>query len=216
MTLQESPEERAASRMAQAQLLALCARLLAEEIDAPLYRALAAEPMKSALSPLGGSFIEAALEALGEERALEALAVEYCRLFVGPHPACPPYHSAFRGEALLGARHEARVHELAARHELELVLPARIVSADHLAMELSLLAAALARPLDPSAPDLATAELTEQLLLPWAPDFAAALTAAAELGPYRALASLLQALLHGLSQALLEGAPQTPAILPPQ
>lgn len=212
MTLAAPHDEHAASRTAQAQLLALCARLLAEEVDAPLYRALATEPMQSALAPLCGAFIDAELAAHGEARALEILAVEYCRLFVGPNPVCPPYHSAFRGEALLGARHAARVQELAARHELELVLPSRIVSADHIAMELSLLAAALARPPDAAHPERAGDELMTVLLAPWAQDFAASLAAAAQLPLYRAVALLLQALL----QALLEGAPPSATPLAPQ
>jgi TorA maturation chaperone TorD len=189
--------EDTAQLAAHAQLFSLCARLFAEEVDAPLYRALIAEPLKGALAPLGLRWVSAELEALGEGRALEELAAEYCRLFVGPSPACPPYHSAFSGAALLGARHAKRVEELAARHELEVVLPPRIVSADHIAIELALLAAALGRAVDDEAPshDSAARELTERLLLPWLPEFLTTLAGAAVHAPYTTMSALLPGLL---------------------
>jgi TorA maturation chaperone TorD len=81
---------------ARRDLYALTARLFMAEVDVALYRALAVQ------DALG--LIDVELSAMGEEQALEALAVEFCRLFIGPQPLCVPYASAHRGEALLGGR----------------------------------------------------------------------------------------------------------------
>src|SRR5947209_12857677 len=86
---------------ARRDLYALTARLFAAEVDVALYRALAAQ------DALG--LLDAELSAMGEARALEALAVEFCRLFLGPQPPCVPYASAHRGEALLGGRARTRL-----------------------------------------------------------------------------------------------------------
>ncbi len=68
---------------------ALSARLFATEVDAALYRALLTQ------DALG--LLDADLRALDEEQALDALGVEYCRLFIGPQPLCVPYASAQHG-----------------------------------------------------------------------------------------------------------------------
>ncbi len=99
-----APLEAAARR----DLYALTARLFAAEVDVALYRALAVQ------EALG--LIDAELYAMGEERALEALAVEFCRLFIGPQPPCVPYASAHRGEALLDTA--TAVHEFLCDHVL--------------------------------------------------------------------------------------------------
>src|SRR2546422_7066682 len=92
-----APLEAAARR----DLYALTARLFAAEVDVALYRALAVQ------DALG--LIDAELYAMGEERALEALAGEFFRLFFWPQPPCVPYASAHPGEALLGGRTRPRL-----------------------------------------------------------------------------------------------------------
>src|SRR5438128_611768 len=124
-----APLEAAARR----DLYALTARLFAAEVDVALYRALVAQ------DTLG--LIDAKLSTLGEERALEALAVEFCQLFVGPQPRCVPYASAHRGEALLGGRARTRLEAFLRRVGFasdEVAM--RIASPDHLAVELAVLA----------------------------------------------------------------------------
>lgn len=181
------------ARAARAQLLALCARLLAEEVDAPLLRALADPRMREAMAPLDVAFIAGELLAQGEARALEELAAEYCHLFVLPGAPCTPYQSAFTGAAMLGARHADRVEEVAALHGLAITRPARVATSDHIAVQLALLAAALGRG---RAGELAVADVLEQLLLPWAPAYFEALAGAARLPTWRAVARLAPALLH--------------------
>lgn len=193
MTLGSADVDDPAARAARAQLIALCARLLAEEVDAPLLRALADPRLREAMAPLGVSFIDDDVLALGEARALEELAAEYCRLFVLPGAPCPPYQSAFTGAALLGARHADRVEEVAARHGLAINRPARVVTSDHIAVQLALLAAAFGREPDDTG---AATEILERLLVPWAPAYFSALAGAARLPTWRAVACLAPALVQ--------------------
>src|SRR5262249_15771721 len=118
---------------ARRDLYALTARLFAAEVDVALYRALTSQ------DTLG--LIDAELSAMGEEWALEALAVEFCRLFIGPQPTCIPYASAHRGEALLGGRARTRLEAFLRRVGFPFdVVAMRVASPDHLAVELAVLA----------------------------------------------------------------------------
>jgi TorA maturation chaperone TorD len=168
---------------ARRDLYALTARLFAAEVDMALYRALAAQ------DALG--LIDAELAALGEARALEALAVEFCRLFLGPQPPCVPYASAHRGEALLGGRARTRLE--AFLHRVGFTCDAvamRVASLDHLAVELAVLAHLYAR-MDTAAVGVFLSEH----VLPWAPAYCERVAAAATLGFYRTAARLVAALL---------------------
>lgn len=168
---------------ARRDLYALTARLFAAEVDVALYRALAAQDV------LG--LIDAELSALGEARALEALAVEFCRLFLGPQAPCVPYASAQRGEALLGGRARTRLE--AFLHRVGFTFDAvamRIASPDHLAVELAVLAHLYAR-----ADTAAVGAFLGEHVLPWAPAYCEHVAAAAAWGLYRTAARLVAALL---------------------
>jgi TorA maturation chaperone TorD len=175
-----APLEAAARR----DLYALTARLFAAEVDVALYRALAAQ------DALG--LIDAELSAMGEGRALEALAVEFCRLFVGPQPLCIPYASAHRGEALLGGRARTRLEAFLHRVGFAFdEVAMRVASPDHLAVALAVLAHLYA------LPDTTTVvhEFLCDHVLPWAPAYCEQVAAAAALGFYRTTARLVAALL---------------------
>ena len=90
MALKDAPVDAADRR----DLYALAARLFAAEIDAPIYRQLASIRVELMGRPAGLSFVEPDLDELGAEEAVEVLAVEYCRLFVGPRALCPPRDAA--------------------------------------------------------------------------------------------------------------------------
>ena len=165
-------------------LYALTARLFAAEVDVTLYRALAAQ------DTLG--LIDAELYAMGEERALEALAVEFCRLFIGPQPPCVPYASAHRGEALLGGRTRTRLEAFLHRVGFTFdEVAMRIASPDHLAVELAVLAHLYTHT------DTATAvhEFLCDHVLPWVPAYCEQVAATTALGFYRTTARLVAALL---------------------
>jgi TorA maturation chaperone TorD len=169
---------------AKGELCALLARLFAHELDPGLYRRLRA---------VGGPvWFEPELLALPEGRAVEALAVEYCRLFIGPQPRCSPYASAQRGAALLGGGARTRLEAFLARHRIPLPGEAwRVASPDHIAVELAVLAHLYAT----GFPAPVLREFLTQHLLPWAPGFLRQVESAARHQLYRSAAQLAAALL---------------------
>lgn len=105
------------------------ARLFGQEVDTAIYEALFPGPRGGASSP------DAQIP------TLEDLAVEYCRLFVGPRAACPPYASAAGGGALLGGRAAARLTQFLESRGLAVTTgSAPVASADHIAVHLTVLA----------------------------------------------------------------------------
>jgi TorA maturation chaperone TorD len=74
--------------------------------------------------------------------ALTELAVEFCRLFVGPQPLCPPYASAHQGEVKLGRRSARDIDAFMATYQLRPVIEQQdaVLDHDHLSVELALLA----------------------------------------------------------------------------
>jgi TorA maturation chaperone TorD len=194
MSASETPSLDAAAKGA---LCALLARLFAGEPDPALYRQL-----RAAEQP-GLTWVEPALLALPEARAVEALAVEYCRLFIGPQPACPPYASTWGGEVLLGGRPRTRLDSFLARHGLPAPdLAWRIASPDHIAVELAVLARLYAG----DAPAAVVREFLTQHLWPWAPAWLADVASASRCELYRTAARLGVALLgDGHAGAEAEG-----------
>lgn len=178
-------------------LYALGARVFAMEIDAELLARLVASQSASEMT-----LVDDELVALDRDHALEELAAEYCRLFIGPRPPCPPFAAVHRGEALLGGRSGARLLELFERHGLELLDVPAIASPDHVAVPLAALATlygetAIAATEAEAAPARqATQELLAKCVLPWVPDYLALVTMHARREPYTSVAKLLAALLE--------------------
>jgi len=171
---------------AKGDLCALLARLFAGEPDLALYRQLCAVEHPTL------TWVEPALLALPEAHAVEALAVEYCRLFIGPQPVSPPYASAQGGEVLLGGRPRTRLEAFLARHGVPAPdLAWRIASPDHIAVELAVLARLYAG----DAPAAVVQELLTQHLWPWAPAWLADVASATRYQLYRTAARLGMALL---------------------
>lgn len=185
-------------------LFLLASRLLAAEIDAPLYHALlqadaGGNDGDTAIAPI---LIDDRIRGLDERQSLAELAVEFCRLFVGPRPACPPYASLQRGEAIIGGRAERHIKEFMERHGLGAVLPPDfpVLAHDHLAVQLALLhrLCEWTPPPDGREPRQAPEALHELLevhLLPWAPAYLRELQATSRLAPYRTIAELTAQLL---------------------
>jgi TorA maturation chaperone TorD len=173
------------------ELYLLIARLFREEVDTSLYRRLLAAQSDALL------WIEPALAALPEPHAIEELEIEYCRLFIGPNPVCPPFASVARGEALLGGRSRTVVDELLASNGLAIDASARIGSPDHVAVVFAILAA-LAEP-------AAIRDCLQRLVMPWLPSWLADLERAAERSLFRTLARVAAAILEddhaGLARA---------------
>ena len=70
-----------------APVYSLLARLWMQEVDAPLLKGMAEEPLLSALSQLGLSL---------PSESVEQLATEYCALFIGPKNALLPMQSVWQ------------------------------------------------------------------------------------------------------------------------
>lgn len=182
------------------ELLLVTARLLAKEIDAHLYRALLAADASTSAEAAAGEepLVDEQTRSLKEHKALEELSVEFCRLFVGPYPACPPYESVYRGEAMMGGRAERRVQEFLRRHGMEAVIGPglTVLSADHLAVELTVLAHLYPAAADPRDPGhQAARSFMESHVLTWVPVYLRELRDAARLAPYRTIAGLATRLL---------------------
>jgi TorA maturation chaperone TorD len=184
-------------------IYALCARLFATEVDAPLYEVLTREPTRSLLSSLG-LMPEEMRGGSTPAEALEVLAVEYCRLFVGPQPACPPFASACRGEVLLGGRARTRLEEFLARNGLQPTeYLVRIASPDHAAVELAVLAqlherahAGAEEGGEAAETDRALREFLTGHVLPWMPEWLHGVEVQARHPVYRCAAQLGLALLE--------------------
>ncbi len=192
---------------ARRDLYALAARLFATEVDAELYRQLTSESVEQLCQSAGLVFVEPELCELGAERAIEELAVEYCRLFIGPRPLCPPFASTTLGEALLGGRSRRRIEEIMDVHGVVVAEEAKLASSDHVAVELSVLAhlydelaAASEAPAGDTAPsgELVAAVRTFLVghVLTWMPQFLDEVERHAGRALYRSIAQLTQSLLQ--------------------
>jgi TorA maturation chaperone TorD len=180
----------------RADAYALAARLFGLEIDAELL-----ERLRRVAIPTAPELGDAPAEEVVHE-----LAVEYCRLFVGPQPECPPYASIHRSEALLGGKARARLEPLLQRSGLAFGEGAPIASVDHLSVQLGLLAEIyerLASSADAELLGLAR-ELLERHVLPWAPAYLAQLELCARLEPYRFAAQMTAALLAAERESLAQ------------
>ncbi|WP_440072768.1 TorD/DmsD family molecular chaperone [Streptosporangium sp. OZ121] len=183
-------------------LFLLTSRLLSKEIDQPLYRALlTADPEGT---PAEDRLIDEQTGAMDEPDALRTLSVEFCRLFVGPYPACPPYASIHRGEPLVGGRADHAIRDFMTRHRLQAEPPGghTLLAYDHLGVGLALLHHLLRdweRGVSAACPEdedrHAVRELLEDHLLPWAPSYLHDLHGAALHAPYGIVAQLTGRLL---------------------
>lgn len=166
---------------ARRDLYLLVARLFGEEVDEPLYRRLLAT--QSDALP----WIEPEIAELPDQLAVEALETEYCRLFVGPQPVCPPFASVVRNEPLLGGRARTAIDEFLAARGLAVDAHARIASPDHVAVTFAVLA-------ELSDPEAVQSYL-RGFVLPWVPSWLSTLERKAERILFRTLARLARALI---------------------
>ncbi|MEV0428279.1 molecular chaperone TorD family protein [Micromonospora sp. NPDC050495] len=181
----------------------LATRTFAVEVDPPFYTALLRLSAEAGLRDTGLDLVDDRLRALPQERALEDLAVEYVRLFVGPRPLVPPYASARSGRALgVGARQALEGFLAAYRLRPALPAGAPIVAVDHVAVVCGLLdrlhSAAAGDPegaLDRAAAHAAIEELHRSALLSWVPELLTDVAAGARCGPYAPVARIVLPLL---------------------
>ena len=120
-------------RLARGGLYRLLARLWLREIDGPFLEQLGS-------GQLGGAFADAGgvLPTLVTGEQVEALEVEFCRLFLGPSKHFPPYQSVWQAGQLEGEACQS-VREFAAVVQYDIEAAAPGVMVDHLAVQLDLM-----------------------------------------------------------------------------
>jgi TorA maturation chaperone TorD len=198
---------------AAAAMLRLGTRTFASEVDASFYRSLQRLSESPPLRTQGLTPIDDRMLAVPTDEALDDLAAEYCRLFIGPHPTCPPYATAWQGGGALGMQVHRSLQTILHSYGLQPHLPPGVPIAgdDHIAVALALLdrlyLAAAGEPDAVVTPDrAANALLTlyDDYLMAWAPEFLAEVELQARCGPYRPVARMMSLLLrsHQLLQPL--------------
>jgi len=75
----------------------LLARLWIREVDRELLSQLQSAPILASLEGAGG-----VVPSVDDSQAIEQLAIDYCRLFIGPSRHLPPYQSVWQDGQLLG------------------------------------------------------------------------------------------------------------------
>lgn len=183
-------------RVARGNLYRLASRLLAREVDAQLLTRLRVAEATVPDVPL----LDSTLRERESPGALEELAVEYCRLFIGPEPVCPLYASAHTGGRRLRGRAERDFVTFLAIHELEPLCSAdlSLLGVDHLAVHLAVFAHlndTLAGDPHCETARVALRQLSERHTVPWATELISVLAENARLAPYTTIALVLEQLL---------------------
>lgn len=177
-----------AQHAATRDLCLLVSRLLAAEVDGALLARLRDAP----------GLLDPAVARLDDDAAVEELAVEYCRLFIGPDPVCVPYASAHTGGRRLGGRAEQEFVAFLDRAGLgpRADPSLRLLGVDHLGVAMAVLAHLHDRlAADPRCAQTRRTfdELVCGHLAPWAADWGLRLAGAARWAPY----TVVGAAVHG-------------------
>lgn len=180
---------------ARLDLLALFSRLLAAEIDSVLYRRLV-----TLMDDQSPALMSPQLAHGDEQASITELSVEFCRLFVGPGPECPPYPSSYGVGRLLRGGPERQFGEFLAAHDLRVDVtgPFKFLSEHHFAVQLAAIVALGQVALDETQAVAirgqaasSVSELSVRHLLPALPDFADALVNSARFPPYTTVGAIL-------------------------
>jgi TorA maturation chaperone TorD len=191
--------------LAAAATCRLAARTFAAEVDPPFHRALLRLCRAPRLAAMGLAPLDDNLRALPPAQVLEELAVEYCRLFVGPNPLCPPYATARPGGGALGTHTQQALRRFLHDHGLEPRLPAGapVAADDHIAVAFAVLdrlytaaAGGPDTPLDQRTARTAVRQFREDYLMTWAPDLLHEVCTHARCGPYGPIARVTLLLLQ--------------------
>jgi TorA maturation chaperone TorD len=185
---------------ARRQILLLASRMFAEEIDAPLLAGLLGATEAGTPGDVSLVLLDAPIASFPREVALEELSAEFCRLFIGPNPPCPPYASMHRSGVLLGGRSARSVEQFMAEHGIALAAPFRIAASDHVAVELSVLAWLSEHDARREQSARACEAFLADHLLTWAPAYLRRVATCAKWAPYRTLSAVTASLLEHWAQ----------------
>lgn len=197
-----SPGSEAA--LSAASLFGLASRTFAAEIDREFYRAIIVIIDASTEAEPGSDLLDPHIRAMDEETALNELSIEYCRLFIGPRPVCPPYASARPSSGHLGGKALRDITDFLHENSLMVsglqTLP--ILAEDHIAVVLAILGQLLAAAcgkganiLEPGQAARAACELRDHQLLDWAPQLLHSICESSQFAPYRPVAAFARSIL---------------------
>ena len=171
------------------QALRLFGSIFQREVDRALLDEL--EARRADLMTVFGRDPLEGLDTSDPAAAVEVLAVEYCRLFVGPHGHLPPTESILLGEGQLWGPATEQVVEAYRSVGIEVGDPS--VVPDHLAMELDCMAV-----LEETGRGEEAGEFAQAHVLRWLPALVGHIAERSSLAFYRVCAEGLEAFLTDL------------------
>jgi TorA maturation chaperone TorD len=193
---QTSHSQSANDIAATASVYRLLARLWMREVDLPLLQALSVTPLRDTFADAGGVLPEAI-----DQPTVDELAIDYCRLLIGPAGHLPPYQSVWQSgqlqsQPVTSMQTFIEITSYQPPTESSLTLP------DHLALQLDLAGhiAEQFQHADRDTPDFATLDDLRRTYfathLLWPPEFLQAIKSRSDTAFYRSLASLTESFLQ--------------------
>ena len=181
---------------ATANVYRLLARLWMREVDLPLLQALTTTTLRDTFVGAGGALPDAINQATVDE-----LAIDYCRLLIGPTGHLPPYQSVWQSgqlqsQTVTSMQTFIEITGYQPTTESSLTLP------DHLALQLDLAShiAEQFQHADRNTPDFATLDDLRRTYfathLQWPSEFLQAVASRSGTAFYRSLASLTASFLQ--------------------
>ncbi len=195
MTSSDHPQS-ANDTAATASVYRLLARLWMREVDRPLLLALATPPLRDTFVDAGGVLPDSIAQA-----TIDELAIDYCRLLIGPSGHLPPYQSVWQtgqlqSQTVTSMQTFIEITGYQASAKSDLTLP------DHLALQLDL-AGHITEQFqhsDRDTPDLATLDDLRRTYfathLQWPSEFLQAVKSRSDSAFYGSLASLTESFLQ--------------------
>ena len=191
---------------ARANIYALLSEIYRKEITHEFLQKLRDKKLNAALKDLGIVFSD--LFENDEKQLIEDLAVEYCRLFIGPGPHIPPFESAHHGtfskdgglSGLLWGNETIKVKKFYEKLNLKVLEDAEINIPDHIAVELEVMQHLCGKELECRNDGDPSSELKKYLglerefisehLIQWIPGFCDAVIKSSSIKFYKSIAEL--------------------------
>ena len=181
---------------ATASVYRLLARLWMREVDLPLLQALATPPLRDTFVAAGGVLPDSL-----DQATIDELAIDYCRLLIGPTGHLPPYQSVWQSgqlqsQTVTSMQTFIEITGYQPPTESNLTLP------DHLALQLDL-ASHIAEQFQFAAQDTSDVATLADLRrtyfathLRWPSEFLQAVASRSDTAFYKSLASLTESFLQ--------------------
>ncbi len=170
----------------------LLARVWLREVDQAFAEELEREPVKESFESVGGVIPD-----FNSPETLTDLAVDYCRLFIGPKGHIPPFQSAWEGDQLQGEAAESMANYIDIIGYARTCLPGGLML-DHFAVQLDVLGYVVESNAQATIESHETTELIEAYIathVRWTEELLGAATRRATSDFYRAAAGMTRSLI---------------------